>query len=140
MKKTMSFPKGKGRSAFTLIEIVVVITIIIVLIGLLSPALRTVREQAKKQEAKAIVGALEVATTMHYTDTGNYPAAANWASIMAEGDGAFGPYMDQKHYNGTSFLDPWGSAYQYSAPGTHTTPVQEFDIWSDGSGENIGSW
>ena len=47
-------PKVESRQAFTLMELLVVITIIAILMGLLFPVFQGVQNQAKKAQAKTI--------------------------------------------------------------------------------------
>lgn len=142
-ERFMNLRKIRG---FTLIEILTVICIIIILIGLLQPALRRVREQARVQEARATIGSLEVAINMYYTDTGSYPSeTSSWESILVNGAGSYGPYMDNRDYVTATgnFTDPWNRAYIYAQPGTQNPST--FDISSQGpdagvTTDDIGNW
>jgi general secretion pathway protein G len=116
----------KNNSAFTLIEIIAVISIILVLIGLISPALTKARQQAKSQKAKAMIGSTEVAINMYFTDQGAYPANLN---VLKNKTNNMGPYMDTN----TDFNDPWGNQYRYTQSGTNNTNT--FDLSSDGTDE-----
>lgn len=127
----------KKIRGFTLVELLVVISIILVLVGLLSPALRKAREQAKIEKARATVGSLEVAINMFYTDIGRYPN--NPGELIDPPGTGYGPYMDTKDFEGGEFLDPWENEYQYAEPGSHNPST--FDVWSTGNGKkDIGNW
>ena len=65
-------PSGQ-TSAFTLIEILVVITIIIVLMALLFPVFRGAQDQAKKAQAKNDLTQIVTAVNAFYTEYGRYP-------------------------------------------------------------------
>lgn len=123
------------RGAFTLIELLAVISIIVILIGLVTPALHKAREAARKQKARAMVSSLEVAINMYYTDLGRYPGGLD--KLVNPPDN-YGPYMDNKDFEGAKFMDPWGKEYKYRQPGSHNRKT--FDVWSAGSGEDIGNW
>jgi len=59
--------------AFTLLELLVVISIIVVLIGLLLPAFRGVQDQAKKVEAKNDLIQIVTAVNAYCVEYGRYP-------------------------------------------------------------------
>ncbi len=63
--------------AFTLVELLVVISIIIVLMGLLFPAFKGVQDQAKKTQAKNDMSQIVTAVTAFYTEYGKYPLPTN---------------------------------------------------------------
>jgi prepilin-type N-terminal cleavage/methylation domain-containing protein len=69
-----SLPRSRNfRAAFTLIELLTVITIIAILMGLLFPAIAIVKEQARKAQAKADVAGIAAAVKQYYTEYGKYP-------------------------------------------------------------------
>lgn len=105
----MNLNKMRG---FTLIELITVISIIILLVGLLSPALRKAREQAKVEKARAIIASLEVAINMFYTDIGEYPG--NLGELINPPTAGYGPYMDDKDFEDGNIKDPWGNNYSYT--------------------------
>lgn len=144
----------KKSFGFTLIELMAVIGIIVLLIGLLFPALNTARRQANKQKAKSMIGAIEVAISMYYNDRGFYPAESGTSnsfntSLAGEIDG-YGPYIEfkQEDLSVNAALDPWGTPYRYdrSNPPNNST----FDLWSCGpngvsgtngsDADNITNW
>lgn len=64
------------HEAFTLLELLVVIAIIVVLAGLLFPAVQSVLERAKKVQAKNDVTQIVTAVNAFYTEYGRYPTTA----------------------------------------------------------------
>lgn len=68
-------PTRISTLAFTLIELLTVITIIAILMGLLFPAIGIVKDQARKAEAKAAVAQIAAAVKQYYTEYGKYPVA-----------------------------------------------------------------
>jgi prepilin-type N-terminal cleavage/methylation domain-containing protein len=66
------YPRFRAR-AFTLLELMVVIAIIVVLAGLLFPAVQSVLERAKKVQAKNDVTQIVIAVNAFYTEYGKYP-------------------------------------------------------------------
>ena len=151
----------RTTNAFTLIELLVVIAIIMVLAGLLFPALNAAREKAKWTKAKTEVKQLELAWksvlsdyrtwTLAVVTTGNnMKMGTTQASYLAGGNtkGAFYMEFDQASFNTSGdFVDPWyktadgGSdvhAYQISlgdsqvsVPGDGTL-YRSVAVWSRG--------
>jgi prepilin-type N-terminal cleavage/methylation domain-containing protein len=58
---------------FTLIELLTVIAIIAILMGLLFPAIASVREAARKTQAKNDAANIVAAVKAYYTEYGKYP-------------------------------------------------------------------
>lgn len=64
------------RIAFTIVELLTVITIIAILIGILVPSLRAVQLAAKKVKQKSQLHAIDTALEAYRTETGDYPPSA----------------------------------------------------------------
>ena len=86
-------PPCNGRNslqAFTLIELLTVITIIAILMAMLFPAIRIVLDYVHKTEAKTTASGIAAAVTHYYTDYGKYPVAdymaANPTADLVLGD------------------------------------------------------
>lgn len=89
----MNHTASSHRSAFTLIELLTVIAIIAILMGLLFPAIGTIKEQARKTQAKNDVANIVAAVKQYYTEYGKYPpvqaadaATAGTDTIVGEPD------------------------------------------------------
>lgn len=67
--------KWRGNSGFTLIELMVVIAIIMVLMGILFPVFRTVRESSKRASCTAHLQQLATMLKSYREDFGYYPPA-----------------------------------------------------------------
>jgi prepilin-type N-terminal cleavage/methylation domain-containing protein len=80
------------EKAFTLLELMVVIAIIVVLAGLLFPVVQSVLERAKKVQAKNDLTQIVTAVSAFYTEYGRYPTTgANDAAAQ------YGPgYLSSK--------------------------------------------
>jgi prepilin-type N-terminal cleavage/methylation domain-containing protein/prepilin-type processing-associated H-X9-DG protein len=71
----------RQRKAFTLIELLVVIAIISVLMGIMMPALRRVKEQAQEMSCRSNLRQYGIAQSMYLDEnTGRYPEA--WRSLV----------------------------------------------------------
>ena len=142
-------------AAFTLIELLAVITIIGILAGLTLGAAGAVRRHGATSTAKAEVAALQAACDRYYADNNLYPSnsSINPASIYnpdkykTAGQDLFTNLFGRLAYTNTNviskcyfepkpamlytngspnyFIDPWGYAYGYNSDGTNA-PL----IWS----------
>ena len=129
----------KNFNGFTLVELLVVVSIIIVLIGLTSAGVFAAIKKAKVQRAQTEVMNLLSAVKMYRSDIGFYPngiaekyigQALNkyyvygTAGTSASDAAVFGPYYEFKDSNsktGTTAtgripLDPWGNEYCFFQP------------------------
>ena len=66
-----------NRSAFTVVELLTVVGIIAMLVGLLIPAVNTVRRSAKEAKQRVQLSAIKLALTAFKNDYGDYPPS-NW--------------------------------------------------------------
>ncbi len=83
-------PQPSSRiSAFTLVELLTVITIIAILMGLLFPAISIAKDQARKAEARTAVTGIVAAVKQYYTEYGKYPLG-DLATPSSPADVAFG--------------------------------------------------
>lgn len=74
------------KQAFTLIELMVVIGIIVILLSLAFPVFQGVLERAKKVQAKNDLTQIVTAVNAFYTEYGRYPTTAS-----TDGTGTYGP-------------------------------------------------
>jgi general secretion pathway protein G len=109
----MKITQRKGRAAFTLIELMAVITIIVILAGLVVGGLGFVTERQAKEKAKVQIALLSKAIEEYKLDMGKYPGSANDTSatgtISAE-------LYDRLFYQGWEYGD------NPSRPETPTDP------------------
>ena len=112
---------GSGRLGFTLIEILVVITVIGLLAALVGPRILGRVSEAKSATAKAQLELLSVALDNYRLDNGSYPTTEQGLAALQEKptrDPAplnwRGPYLKR-----TIPADPWGRPYIYRSPGEH---------------------
>jgi type II secretory pathway pseudopilin PulG len=75
----------RKKTGLTMIELLIVLGIIALLIGLLVPALSTVRNIAKETKQKAQLSAIEMALAAFKNDDGDYPPS-NWTPAPYTGD------------------------------------------------------
>ena len=156
-----SFHQNKNSSydAFTLVELLAVITIIGILAGLTLGAAGAVRRHGATSTAKAEVAALQAACERYYADNNAYPigsADPTKTNTPAGGTALFTnllgsaalttaptskryfepkPSMVYANTTPSYFIDPWGYAYGYNSDGTNA-PL----IWSTAGGGNTNKW
>jgi prepilin-type N-terminal cleavage/methylation domain-containing protein len=79
-------PNVESGQAFTLMELLVVITIIAILMGLIFPVFQGVQNQAKKAQAKNDLAQIGTAVNAYYTEYGKYPVVADDTPIANTAD------------------------------------------------------
>ena len=110
--------KRPTRSAFTLIEMLVVIVVIAILAGLVGPMVFQNVGDAKVSAAKAQLELFGLALDQYRLDNDYYPSTAQGLEALRTaptGDPAArnwrGPYLKKPVP-----LDPWGRPYIYKSP------------------------
>jgi general secretion pathway protein G len=143
MRKT----SARQYRGFTLIEILVVITIIGILAALIVPRIMDRPDQARATAARADVNAIMSSLKLYKLDNGVYPSNEQGLQALVKkperGDiprnWKPGGYLEKLPQ------DPWGTDYQYLNPGIRG----EVDVFSMGAdrkpgGEgydaDVGSW
>lgn len=104
-----------GRAAFTLVELLVVIGVIVVLMGLLIPAVSIAKGKAKTTKTVGLLSQIQAACSAYKNENGFYPEArmdqTTWATNAAE-------LLDQlRSVSREDFREPlkdaWGQLVHY---------------------------
>ena len=109
--------KSKAGSGFTLMELLVVITVIAILVGLLLPALFTARERARVSKARGEIMAIQQAWLGYWQTYGELPLYNEMTKEAVEVLGGNNPSriafmeLDNRHWL-EGFRDPWGHLYK----------------------------
>ncbi len=121
------------RSAFTLLEILVVVAIIVVLAGVGGMVMLPQLEKSKERTALTQVkGTLSTAVQTFYLNEGRFP---NSLDELAAPTNNSKPYIERD-----ALLDPWGHPYGYDASGPRNSNNKP-DIWANApNGKQIGNW
>src|SRR5262245_22947459 len=121
--------RRRHQRGFTLVEILVVITIIGLIMALVGPRVLHYLSESKAKAAKIQIESLGSALDLFYLDIGRYPTSSEGLTALVQRPGNLnawnGPYLKGGAVPG----DPWGQAYVYRSPGQHGT----YDIISYGA-------
>ena len=122
--------RRKTCRGFTLVEILVVVSIIALLAGMVSLRLLGVVGSTKAQIAESDAGSLATALKLYLLDTGVSPEDGMDLTVLllspSEGGGRSGPYLEKRD----AHLDPWGNPFVVVVPGEKNV---DYDIVSYGS-------
>jgi len=125
-----------GEQGFTLVEMLVVITIIGLIMGLIGPRVLNYLSESKVKAAKIQLQSFAGALDLFYLDAGRFPSTGEGlAALVRQTPGVAawnGPYLK----GGNVPNDPWNNGYVYRSPGEHGP----YDIISYGAdGQEGGS-
>lgn len=128
----------RGEDGFTLVEMLVVITIIGMIMALVGPRVLTYLTESKVKAARIQIQSFASALDLFYMDAGRFPSSAEGLEALvhpAAGVAAWnGPYL-----RGSSVPnDPWGTPYVYRSPGEHG-PYDLISLGSDRQEGGTGS-
>jgi general secretion pathway protein G len=118
-----------GEQGFTLVEMLVVITIIGLIMGLIGPRVLNYLSESKIKAAKIQLQSFGSALDLFYLDAGRFPSTAEGLAALVRrtpGVAAWnGPYLK----GGNVPNDPWSNPYIYRSPAERGP----YDIISHGS-------
>ncbi len=127
-------PKRSKQSGVTLIEMLVVVTIIALFAAIVAPRMLSRGDAARKTAARAQINSFMTALGAYKLDTGLFPTTEQGLNALRSKPQGLnnwqGPYLPQEIPN-----DPWGTAYFYKFPGEHG---DEPDLISYGADKQPG--
>ncbi len=131
--------KLSRKAGVTILEVLVVLSIIALIAGVVGPRLIGYLGRAKTEAASLQINQLKQAVQLFYIDVGRYPSEAEGLAVLVtspSGEAQWsGPYLDDT----AAISDPWGRDYLYKEPRDgHDFSVESFgrDGTRGGSGED----
>lgn len=142
----MKHPASRRSRGFTLLEIVLVISIIALLIGLAINKMSGALDFGKEVRVKGDIQSLSTALRMYNAQNGFYPTSEQGLkALVVQPTTAPRPRQWRSAFDdGTLPRDPWDSGYLYTCPGKHNP--NGFDLASAGpdrqphTADDIGNW
>jgi len=130
--------RRSGEAGFTLVEILVVITIIGLIMAIVGPRVLNYLGESKVKAARIQIESLGSALDLYYLDMGRYPNSSDGLVALVQRPGNAeewnGPYLK----GGVVPNDPWGHAYLYRSPVEHA-PYEIVSYGSDGQEGGAGT-
>ncbi len=124
-----------GERGFTLVEMLVVITIIGLIMALVGPRVLNYLSESKVKTARIQIESFSSALDLFYLDNGRYPTSSEGLPALVQRPANSlawnGPYLKTTSVP----ADPWGRPYKYRSPGDHAP----YEISSAGPGGESGS-
>jgi general secretion pathway protein G len=120
MKRSRNFLKN--QSGMSLIEILIVLSIIAGAMAAIFTTVFSSADKAKIDQAKAEITKLSGYVKLYKMDTGKYPTTEEGLDAVADAG-----FMEEVP------ADPWKSDYEYESPGSHG---KKFEICSLGPDED----
>ncbi len=137
--------RNKKRGAFTLIELIVVVTIIGILAVLVVPRVFFHVGEARQAVAKQKIAVIDSKVLEFQVDCGRLPTTQEGLRALVQAPSDAGEHWKGPYVKERDILDPWNVEIRYRCPGQHG----DFDICSlgadnqeGGTGDNadIGNW
>lgn len=128
MKKLLASARG-----MTLIEIMVVITILGLIATVVTVNVLDRLDEAKVDTAKTQIKALEDALNQYRRDAGSYPSTEQGLAALVEKPsiGRVPKHYPPKGYMKNVPKDPWGCDYTYFSPGIKGHEVEIYSLGRD---------
>ena len=129
--------RSRGEGGFTLVEMLVVITIIGMIMALVGPRVLNYLGESKAKAAKIQLESFASALDLYYLDLGRYPSSNEGLGALVHASntsGWNGPYLR----GGALPNDPWGHPYLYRSPGDRA-PYTIVSLGSDGQEGGSGT-
>lgn len=138
--KTKTQNRRRRQSGVTLIEMMVVVTIIALFSALVLPKMFKRADAARQTAARAQINGFMTALGAYKLDTSTFPTTEQGLAALRTVPAGVplwkGPYLPQEVP-----MDPWGRAYLYKYPGENGDEPDIISLGADGTpgGEDINA-
>lgn len=138
MKQTNPISSRRRRQAgVTLIEMLVVVTIIALFASIVGPRLFKAADGAKVTSARTQINSFNQALLLYKNSTGNFPSNQQGLQVLrvkpTDVTNWDGPYLQ-----GDVPLDPWGREFVYRFPGVYPDEPEIISLGADGQPGGTG--
>lgn len=147
MKRTL--PKG-----FTLVELLIVITVIAILAALVLRTAGFVQEKGARSRAESEIAAISAALESYKADNGDYPLSSSpqtnsastdktlYTNLMPTSGKVYFEFTKGMTNSSQAVIDPFGNGYGYQYPGlSNRSGSNFFDLWSTANkATNSNAW
>lgn len=125
----------RRTQGFTLLEIIVVVTIIAILAAYIAPKVAGRVDDARISKAKSDIRVLESSLELYKLDNFVYPSTdQGLEALINKPSGETARNWREGGYIKKLTKDPWGNEYRYVYPGSNG----EFDVYSLGADAAVG--
>lgn len=107
----------RNQKGMTLLEIIIVVTILASLAAILGTQVTKQLKKARVSEAKIQIGEITKALDMYNNDCGHYPSASDGLAALAPGGESTCQNWGPESYIKKVPVDPWGSPFLYFLEG-----------------------
>lgn len=130
--------RRRGEEGFTLVEMLVVITIIGMIMALVGPRVLNYLSESRVKAAKIQIQSFSSALDLFYLDAGRFPTSSEGLGALAHAVSGVaswnGPYLK----GGNVPNDPWGNPYVYKQPAERAS-YEIRSLGSDGQEGGTGT-
>ncbi|MBO0763978.1 MAG: type II secretion system major pseudopilin GspG [Hyphomicrobiaceae bacterium] len=131
--------RSAASAGYTLVELLVVLTIISLLVGLVGPRVLGYLGESRVKTARLQIDGFASALDLFFLDTGRYPAPSEGFEALTQRPADVpvwnGPYLK----TGRVPLDPWGHPYIYRIEEERAPPYEIISLGSDGREGGTGT-